>query len=260
MNRRRRATIPYGPGRRQVADLWLPENVRSPVPVVVLVHGGFWKARYTKRLLNRMAADVVRRGWAAWNVEYRSVGRHGGGNWPLPLLDVAAALGHVAKLEGVDVDRVAICGHSVGAQLALCAAAGRRQPAAAIPPSPAFPVGVRAAVALAGVLDLADAADRRLGGGAVTAFMGGSPDEVPDRYAAASPLDLVPLGIDQVVVHGEEDSVVPPESSQRYVKAARAAGDRVFREIVPGHGHLSMIDPGRPAWRAVAAHLDRLLR
>lgn len=248
----RRITLRYGPDRRQVGDLWLPGRSLEPVPVVVLVHGGFWRPPYTKRLLNRLAADVAEHGWAAWNVEYRRVGRWGGGGWPDPLSDVWQALGHLAHLDGVDLDRVAICGHSAGAQLAVHAAWR------ASAKGDGGPMALRAVVALAGLLDLVDAADRGLGADAVVKILGGRPSDVPERYAAASPLALLPLGLHQIVIHGEKDSVVPAEMSERYAAAAAAAGDQVVHQGVPGQGHLGMIDPGRPGWRAAAEHLGVL--
>ena len=158
----------YGPERAQVCDLWRPPRRAGaggaepgPVPVVVLLHGGFWRGRYTKFLMRRLAAAATAQGWAAWNVEYRRVGPGGGGGgWPDTLSDVGAAIDRLAEVDGVDLDKVVTCGHSAGGQLALWAAA-RRAPA----------VGVRAAVSLAGVVDLEAAADLGLGGDAVAAFL-----------------------------------------------------------------------------------------
>ncbi|MGH9088174.1 MAG: alpha/beta hydrolase family protein [Acidimicrobiales bacterium] len=254
---RRRVDLAYGPHRGQVGELWLPGGTRDAVPVVALLHGGFWHAPYSKRLMHRLAADVTQRGWAAWNVEYRRVGRFGGGGgWPATFADVAAALDHVAVLPGVDPARVAICGHSAGAQLALWCAGPRHLPGG---PALAGIVRPRAVVSLAGVLDLVRGAELGLGRGAIPALLGGGPGAVPERYAAASPIDLLPLGVDQVIVHGEEDAVVPPAMSDRYVKAAADAGDPIVLESVPALGHLAMIHPGRAAWRVAAAHLERLL-
>ena len=128
---RKLATIRYGPHRSNVGDLWLPAEGASRAPVVVLIHGGFWRAVYTKRLMNGLAKAVVKRGWAAWNIEYRRVGFLGGhGGWPQTLHDVAAAMDHIAVIDGaVDPTRVVTCGHSAGGQLALWAAARGRLPA-----------------------------------------------------------------------------------------------------------------------------------
>jgi dipeptidyl aminopeptidase/acylaminoacyl peptidase len=112
---------------------------------------------------------------------------------------------------------------------------------------------LRGAVAQAGVLDLADASAERLGAGAVDAFLGGGPDKVPERYSAASPIALLPLGVPVTCVHGEADDIVPIRQSERYVAAARASGDPARLVRLPGAGHFAVIDPGDPAWRASKA-------
>ena len=226
---------------------WLPEGdgERRPPPVVVLLHGGFWRALYTKVLMRGLAAAIVSRGWAVWNVEYRRVGPGGGGGgWPATLEDVSAAFGRLSSVAGVDTGRVAVCGHSAGGQLALWAA---RQPG----------VTVHAAVSLAGVLDLEDAAARGLGGGAVQSFLGGSPHEVPERYAQASPAARLPLGVPHLVVHGSRDVVVPPAMSERYCEAAAAAGDDVRYQALPGVGHKEVTLGAGPAFLAPGGAVPR---
>src|SRR5207244_4494324 len=91
----------------------------------------------------------------------------------------------------------------------------------------ASPLPVLAAVSLAGVGDLRVAFDLSVGGLAVRELMGGTPADAPDRYAAGSPADLLPLGTPQVVVHGTVDAIVPYELSQRYVTLAQAKGEQV---------------------------------
>jgi acetyl esterase/lipase len=255
----------YGDHKSQVGDLWLPANGgaapgqgRGRVPVVVLIHGGYWRSMFTKTIMNRLAGAVVARGWAAWNIEYRRMGPlGGGGGWPTTLHDVGAALDHVTRLAPVDAQRIVTCGHSAGGCLALWAAArGRVAP----DPSGSSPeVKPHAAISLAGVVDLERGAELGLGGGAVVRFMGGSFEEHPDRYRSSSPAALLPLGIRQVLVHGLSDTVVPPSMSSDYERAARDAGDDARYVPVTGVGHRGLIDPAGPAWPVIAGHIEELL-
>jgi acetyl esterase/lipase len=226
--------------------------------VVVLFHGGFWRAPYTKLLMRRLAADCARRGWTAWNVEYRRVGMlGGGGGWPDTLLDAGAAMDRLTTVEGVDLSRVAVLGHSAGGQLALWSAGRHRVPAGAPGAGPAIGrVAVRLAVSMAGVVDLHEAARTGLGAGAVEAFLGGTPEEWPDRYEAASPASLLPIGVPQLLIHGTADETVPPSSSERYARRAKVAGDPVVCELVDGAGHRAAIDPDSRTWARAVAHLE----
>lgn len=266
-SRGRRATLRYGEARPQVGDLWLPEILEPAPPVLVLVHGGFWRPVYRRDLMTPMARAAAARGWAAWNVEYRRPGLlGGGGGWPATPDDVEAALRHVARLPSVDANRVAVCGHSAGGQLALAAAAALARTAPAGPGPAATSVTaaagnqatprVVAAISLAGVLDLAEAARLGLGGGAPQAFLGGGPAELPDRYRACSPAELLPLGVRQLIVHGTEDGVVPPSMSEDYTARARAAGDDVVHAPLAGAGHRDVIAPRGAAWEAVVGYLE----
>jgi acetyl esterase/lipase len=249
----------YGPARPQVADLWRPGDAAGDLPVVVLLHGGFWRGPYTKRLMRRLAAAVALRGWAAFNVEYRRVGPvGGGGGWPTTFEDVAAAIDHLGTVDGLDTGRVVTCGHSAGGHLALWAAGRGRLPAGA---PGARPIGVRVtgAVSLAGMPDLVRAAELGLGGGAAAALLGGTPDQVAERYRVASPAALLPLGVPQVLVHGLHDAVVPAALSAAYQQRASAAGDDAVFEPVTGAGHMALIEPSGGTWALVASQLARLL-
>jgi len=236
----------YGDHPSQVGDLHLPARAGS-APVAVLLHGGYWRERYARSLNDALARDLAERGWAAWNLEYRRVG--GGGGWPATAIDVGAGVDHLAGLAAdhrLDLRRVVAIGHSAGGQLALWAAA---RAGAGVP--------VTAAVSQAGLADLRDAALRGLSDGAAALFLGGSPEAVPAAYAAASPLALLPLGIPQLVVHGDRDEAVPVELSRTYVAAARAAGDSVDYAEFPGCGHMEHLDPSSAAWATVTAWLLR---
>jgi acetyl esterase/lipase len=252
-------TIRYGPHRGNVGDLWLPTGSTVSIPVVVLIHGGFWRAPYTKRLMNGLAKDVVEMGWAAWNIEYRRVGfLGGGGGWPDTLLDVAAALDHLAIIDDeVDITRVVTCGHSAGGQLALWAAARGRLPAAS--PGAGETVSVRGAVSLSGIVDLEEADRLGLGAQATARFMGGRWNEQPDRYRHASPRALLPLGVPQALIHAGNDGVVPPSMSRDYQTLATSLGDRSRYLLVDGIGHRQLIDPKGLGWKTAMSELEQLI-
>jgi acetyl esterase/lipase len=229
----------------------------APVPVVVLIHGGFWRGRLGKVLMRPLARSVVDHGWAAWNIEYRRTGAFGGGGgWPDTLADVGAAVDALATQPGLDLSRVVSCGHSAGGHLALWLGA---RPKLAAPLGGGVAVPVTGAVALAGIPDLRTAFELDLGKGAVGALLGGGPDTVPDRYRDASPIEQLPLGIPQVLVHGLDDTAVPASLSERYVERATAAGDDARAVPLAGVTHRDMLRAAGPGWTAALDHLGRLL-
>jgi len=235
----------YGSHRDQWGDLVMPEARGDGLfPVAVLVHGGDWQAMHDASQMARIARDLQRRGWAAWNLEFRRVGPASGGGWPQTGEDVLAGVDHLGALDApLDLDRVVIIGFSSGGQLALWAAAER---CADHSPAP-----IRAAVALAGVVHLS-----RRGDPEVVDFMGATYEQAPELYAAASPASRLPLGLPTLLVHGADDVVLPVSMSELYAQKARAAGDDVTLVVVPGEGHMDPVDPGRSAWAAVVEWLD----
>jgi len=229
--------------------------VVSDRPVVVLIHGGFWRQLSTKRLMHRMARAIAAHGWVAYNLEYRRVGRLGGG-WPVTFDDVVDALDALAGVEGVDHRRIVTCGHSAGGHLALWAGASRASGAASrVRPGA---VRVHTAISLAGVVDLSAAARHRIGGDAVVDLMGGGPDEVPHRYALGSPAQLMPSDTRQLLLHGLDDTTVPPALSRDYVDFVRTRGGAARYVPLPGVAHMEMIDPGGAAFPEVLACLDEV--
>ena len=237
----------YGPDTAQMGELRVPPGA-GPHPVIVLLHGGLWLADYGLDLMTPLAEDLTAHGVATWNVEYRRLGDDGGG-WPGTFLDVAAGCDHLRRLapaHGLDPSRVVSLGHSAGGHLALWVAARARLPRAEDPLFVADPLPLRGAVSLAGIPDLRRAAE--LGFSAVRRLLGGTPAEVPARYALGSPAALLPLGVQQVLVHGTDDRVVPLALSEDYRAAATARGDTVELVALPGIGHFEPIDPGSRAW------------
>ncbi|MFN8484741.1 MAG: alpha/beta hydrolase [Anaerolineae bacterium] len=240
--------IAYGPDPSQFGELYLPDAA-GPNPVVVTIHGGFWRSMYNLGEIQDVAAALPDEGYAVWNIEYRRIGQPGGG-YPGTLQDVARAIDYLRVLApqyGLDLDRVITLGHSAGGHLALWAAGGMPTEVGATRGA-AGGVRLVGAVSLCGVVDLREGWRRDLGQGVIASFVGGSPDEYPERYAAASPMAMLPLGVRQALVHGVEDDTVPMALSEGYAEAARAAGDDVMLLPLPGMGHFEVVDLLSPAW------------
>jgi len=253
-------TYRYGSHRSQRADLHLPAG-GGPHPVMVLIHGGSWRKRYGRRVMRALAADLLGRGWAVWNVEYRRLGE--GGGWPVTFADTAAAIDHLARLRApLDLARTTATGHSAGGHLALWAAGRGKLPAEDAAELGGYPaVSPGRVISLAGVCDLAGAY-RDWHGGAVRALMGGSPQELRQRYALGDPLAQVPLPVPALLVHGRLDETVSVKLSRAYARASRAAGGAV--ELVeidgPAGRHRAHIDPRGSGWATVTRWLAERAR
>jgi len=234
----------YGTAPQQFGMLTLPDG-RGPHPVVVFIHGGFWRNVWDLSLAEPQVDDVVAAGFAAWNIEYRRVGDDGGGR-PGTLADVASAVDHLAAIghdHALDLDRVAVVGHSAGGHLALWV--GQRTDPSVVP---------RLVVGQAPVSDLSAAARSRMGDGAVLDMMGGGPDELPDAYESADPARLLPTAVPQLIVHGDRDTDVPIEASRAY---AALAGVELME--FDGADHFDMIDPVHDSWSVVKRRISLLL-
>ncbi len=235
----------YGRTRSQYAELFLPDG-GEPRGVAVVIHGGFWRARYGRKLMHPLCEDLAARGWAAWNLEYRRIGALSGGGYPRTLADVAAAVDHLASVQERGLSpflqrRVVAIGHSAGGHLAAWLATRND---ARVP--------VTGVVAQAGVLDLRLASELGLSRGVVHRFLGGTPEQVPDHYALASPAERLPLGVPALLTHGGRDEIVPPVMSERFAQASGA--DLV---VEPEEDHFGHLDPANPLWQAVVAWLER---
>jgi acetyl esterase/lipase len=245
----------YGPHRDQFGELTLPRAGAPPHPVAMLVHGGFWRARYKLRLEDALVGDLAERGWAVWNLEYRRLGWRSRGGWPATFDDVATGIDLLGTLdEPLDLARVYAIGHSAGGHLAFWAAARRGLPVGAPGAEPR--IRLAGAVAQAGVVDLREGLRLRLSRDVVRRLLGGPPGKYPQRYDAASPVERLPLGVSQLLVHGEADSVVPISIARGYERRALDAGDPCELVSLPGVGHMEHVDPRSAAWPPVVRWLQ----
>lgn len=234
------ARISYGTDRYQFGEVRIPKG-KGPFPVVMNIHGGFWRAAYDLSHAGHLCAALTAKGMITWNVEYRRVGNPGGG-WPGTFEDIRSAYRYVpqlAKRYSVDVNKVVVMGHSAGGQLALCLAAHESS--------------VKRVVSLAGVVDLQKAYELHLSNDAVVAFMGGKPSEVPEHYAEADPMKLsIAHSTTQWLIHGAADDVVPCYLSRNYAQTKQQAGADVHYLEISTAGHFELIDPRSRAWPKVA--------
>jgi acetyl esterase/lipase len=230
------AVLRYAEHGDGLVDVHLPARTSEPLPLVVYVHGGFWRRAYDRTharpLANALAADGV----AVASPEYR----RGGGAWRDTLADLRTVMTRLPGLlegAGVRTSSTTLVGHSAGGHLVLWLA------------NEAY--DVQRVVALAPVGDLRRAVEWGMGSGAAVDFLGGTPDEVPDAYAAADPgtrLRERP-GCEVVVVHGDVDDAVPVAASRGL---SRRFGWIDYRELA-GADHFDLIDPLSPAWATVRA-------
>jgi acetyl esterase/lipase len=248
--------VHYGSGPLQFGDLRLP-HTPGHHPVVVVIHGGCWKSRHGDLMADlqntaALSSALTSLGIATWNIEYRQIDNLGGG-WTGTFEDVANAIDYLrvlAKSYPLDLKRVVIIGHSAGGHLGTWTAARHRLPKQ----SPLFsksPLRIVGIVNLAGVTDLESflpMENKVCGDPVITSLIGGSPSELPDRYRQASPANLLPIGVKQVLITGTQDKVVPPWLGQQYEEKAKKAGDDVSFVAVDNASHFEVIAPGSVAW------------
>lgn len=239
------ARLSYGTDANQFGDLRLP---KGPFPVVMNIHGGFWRAKYTLAHAGHLCAALAAKGIATWNIEYRRVGNPGGG-WPGTFEDIRNAfryLPQISKRYNLDSTKVLVMGHSAGGQLALCLAAHESS--------------ITRVVSLAGVLDLQKAWEQHLSNDAVVAFLGGKPIEVPEHYREADPMQVaIDHATTQWLIHGAADDIVPSYFSRQYAELKKTRGEDVHYTEISTAGHLDLIDPRSSAWPTVENTVRRLL-
>lgn len=245
------ARISYGSDPNQFFDLRIPAKKagKELYPLVINIHGGFWRAKYNLDHAGHLCAALTATGLATANLEYRRVGNEGGG-WPGTFDDIRLAyrflVQHAAE-HHFDVRKIVVMGHSAGGQLALCLAAHESS--------------VTRVVSLAGVVDLQRAYQLHLSTDAVVEFLRGTPRDVPDHYREADPMQLSIPQARQWLVQGSVDDVVPPDFSRTYVdaKSKRSPKEDVHLLDIAGAGHFELIDPRTAAWKQIEQTILQML-
>ncbi|AMM34546.1 lipase/esterase [Sinomonas atrocyanea] len=284
--------VPYGPHPDQWGDLHLPAPGGGRPGggwrgIAVVIHGGYWRDRYTAELGAPVARDLAEHGIVAWNLEYRRAATDGpdgsrtagDGGWPATFLDVAAGIDRLADVPVLDLlagddaarlaellsaGRVVSLGHSAGGHLAVWAAGRHRLPVGAPGAAPAGEgprVALRGVVSQAGVLGLAEAEARGLSSHAARNLMGGASTdsaELAQAFRLADPMCALPIGVPVHAVHSRDDDAVPFALSEAYVAAARAAGDPAVLHVTSGD-HMAVIDPAHEAYRLCRSLAEELL-
>jgi acetyl esterase/lipase len=241
------ARLTYGADPNQFGDLRLPKS-KGPFPVVMNIHGGYWRAKYDLAHAGHLCAALTARNLATWNVEYRRVGNPGGG-WPATFEDIRTAyrfLPQIAQRYSLDPAKTLVLGHSAGGQLALCLAGHE--------PS------LKNVVSLAGIVDLQQAWELHLSNNAVVEFLGGTPKDVPEHYREADPMQIKIPQATQWLIHGAADDVVPPPFSRNYAEAKKKRGEDVHYLEISTAGHFELIDPHSTAWPKVESTVLHLLQ
>jgi acetyl esterase/lipase len=254
------ATIAYGADPLQHADLWLPQG-KGPFPVVLMVHGGCWQTEVAKAdLMNWIADDLMKRGIAVWNIEYRGIDRPGGG-YPGTFLDAAAASDALKDAAGkyrLDLKKVVAVGHSAGGHLALWLAARGGIPAAS-PLHTVSPLPIAHAISLGGLPDLEAAATSpgdTCGPEAVPGLVG-KPGVRPDLYYDTSPARLPSPGMPVTLVNATLDPIAPPAFAEAYAVRMKGAPRRI---TIADEGHAELIAPETKAWAATVKVIEAALR
>jgi acetyl esterase/lipase len=244
------ARLAYGSDENQFLDLRLPKS-KGPFPLVLNIHGGFWRAKYNLDHAGHLCAALTAKGLATANLEYRRVG-NSGGSWPGTFSDIRIAYQFLiqnARQHNFDSGKVVVAGHSAGGQLAICLAAHERS--------------VTRVVSLAGVVDLQRAYQLHLSNDAVVEFLRGTPTEVPDHYREADPMQLSIPHTRQWLIQGTEDEVVPPAFSSDYVAAKQKRSGKEKEDVnllqIAGADHFDLIDPRSASWGPVEKAVLQLL-
>lgn len=245
------ATLSYGANPRQIGELRLPAN-KGLHPVVIVLHGGCWSDKFADLRYTSAISDALRDlGYATWNMDYRGIDNKDGG-WPGTFLDVAQGVDYlrsISKKYNLDLNKVLVIGHSAGGHLALWLGARHNLPSNS-PFYQANPLRLRGVIALGGVPDLRNFrshGQETCGSDVVSALLGSKEEAIEAHYRQASPMDMLPLKTQQILIYGTEDPVAP-DTLTAYLSKAKQKGDSVKLIRIPYAGHHEYTVPNSVVW------------
>eukprot|EP01039_Chlorochromonas_danica_P009054 gene9054-9992_t len=270
--------VPYGDSPDQFYRLYSPahtnlSNSKGLLPVVVIIHGGYWKQQYglDSALISTLPPFFVEEGYYTAHIEYRRGNKEldgGEGGWPQTnedVLSMLTSLSLLANREKIDLDRVVLLGHSAGGTLALW-------PCCEHTKMRTLPFAPRLCVAIAPIGDLEYAFLRKLSdkGDAVQKYLGVCPEYDPTSgklsesspYLLASPKELLPLKTPCLIVMGSKDDVVPPDCVEGFFEAAQQLQrSQVQLELlqVDGADHFDLVNAESQAWKNIFPALQAML-
>ncbi|HSP97448.1 MAG TPA: alpha/beta hydrolase [Candidatus Dormibacteraeota bacterium] len=211
-------------------------------PLVVMIHGGGWtRGGRFEMGLSKWAGYLAAAGLAVVSIDYRLAPQT---TYPdsfqdcLDAVDWAAA--HADEL-GADATRIGLWGDSAGGHLVLLLATSQTNPAYRGPRMRTEAARLRAVASLYPPTDLRalDRAEQRAGiARIVRDFVGSEPDEAPQRWLDASPIEQVHTALPPIfILQGTRDLLVPASQATRFAERLVAAGAPHRLEIVEGGLH-----------------------
>lgn len=218
-------TIAFGDEPDQCADIWIGTS-GAERPLLLLVHGGFWRPQYGRDQLAPMAAALAEAGWTVATIGYR----RNPGEPDVSIGDVCLAVQTLGQRTSTHNDKLVVVGHSAGGHLALLAGLSET-------------CAISGVVALAPVADLRLAEQMDLGNGAVRDFLGGDASSRPDMDPVRRPQVTTPIHL----LQGEADQFVPVEIAASF----KNSHPETHLTLLPDVGHFALIDPLSKAWSDV---------
>ncbi|WP_086315505.1 hypothetical protein A5821_002990 [Enterococcus sp. 7F3_DIV0205] len=212
--------ISYGASRECFFDLMIPDEEQVCGPIIVLIHGGYWRTELTNATLTPLQQKLANEGFISCNVEYRRGQKY---PWPIPLKDVRNAIIQIKnRFKGM---AIILIGHSVGGQLSLLNADI-----------------VDKVVGLAPVIDLIYTRDKNLGDSAVTEYYGQFASD--ELLKQASPIHHLPLACSlSLIIHGANDQRVHIETSLNYFRDNLSKKNNIDMLVLHDMPHGEIIQP-----------------